>query len=209
VAHTSADGGQAVPEGSSLLSLPSSRPRVAHLALAAAAVLLAAGSPAAALAAQGAVGAPAHGAGAAAAALTRLSADPYTNTSAEHATEVEPDIYAHGSTIVTVFQTGRFSGGGSDDIGWATSTDGGASWQHGFLPGITVHQNGGAWQRVSDPAVVYDPKHGVWLASGLELTGPGSAFGVSVSRSTDGSTWQNPVMVASSGGAGFEAATRW
>lgn len=186
------------------MSLLPSRTHTAHLALAAASVLLAAAAPAAALAAQGPAGAPGHGTAAAAAALTRLSADPYTNKGAEHATEVEPDIYAHGSTIVTVFQTGRFGSGGSDDIGWATSIDGGTTWQHGFLPGITVHQNGGAWQRVSDPAIGYDPKHGVWLASGLELTGPGSSFGVSVSRSADGSTWQNPVMVASSGGAGFD-----
>jgi nucleoid-associated protein YgaU len=182
----------------------SARPRAAYLALVAASVVLAAGSPAAAFAARGAAARPARGAGAAAAALTRLSADPYANAAAEHATEVEPDTYAHGSTIVSVFQTGRFSGGGSDDIGWATSADGGTSWQHGFLPGITVHQNGGVWQRVSDPAVAYDPKHAVWLASGLTITGPASQFGISVSRSADGVTWQNPVMVASSGRGGYD-----
>jgi hypothetical protein len=137
--------------------------------------------------------------------LTRLSADPYTNTGAEHATEVEPDIYAHGSTLVAVFQTGRFSGGGSDDTGWATSTDGGTSWQDGFLPGITKHQNRGLWQRVSDPAIAYDPKAGDWLASGLTITSASSPFGVAVSRSADGLTWQKPVMVATaSPSAGYD-----
>src|SRR5215469_13174262 len=138
------------------------------------------------------------------AALTRLSADPYANKGAEHATEVEPDIYSHGSTLVAVFQTGRFAGGGSDDTGWATSTDGGTTWQHGFLPGITVHQGHGIWQRVSDPAIAYDPKAGVWLASGLTLTSTSNAFGVSISRSANGLSWQRPVMVASSGGGGFD-----
>lgn len=178
------------------MSLLPARPRLAHLALAAASLALVAGSAAGAAAAQR----PATSA----AALTRLSTDPYANSGAEHATEVEPDIYAHGSTIVAVFQTGRFSGGGSDDTGWATSTDGGATWQHGFLPGITTHQNGGVWQRVSDPAVAYDPKLGVWLASGLTLSSPANAFGVSISRSTDGLTWAKPVMAANSGGAGFD-----
>ena len=181
------------------MSLLQARPRLAHLALAAASLALAVGSSVAASAAQGL---PAR---TAAAALTRLSADPYTNSGAEHATQVEPDIYAHGSTLVAVFQTGRFSGGGSDDTGWATSTDGGATWQHGFMPGITTHQNGGVWQRVSDPAVAYDPKLGIWLASGLTLSSPANSFGVSISRSTDGLTWQKPVMAGRpvrSGGPG-------
>src|SRR5450759_4978618 len=56
--------------------------------------------------------------------LTQLSRDPYTNSSSQHKTEVEPDTYSFGSTIVATFQAGRFySGGGSSNIGWATSTD--------------------------------------------------------------------------------------
>jgi hypothetical protein len=67
---------------------------------------------------------------------------------------------------VSVFQTGRYSDGGSDDTGWATSTDAGATWHHGFMPGITAQSNPpGPYLRVSDPSVAYDPKHGVWLAS--------------------------------------------
>src|SRR6188472_4481278 len=56
--------------------------------------------------------------------LTKVSKDPYTNSNAYHATELEPDTYAWGNTIVAVFQTGRFSDGGSSNTGFATSTDG-------------------------------------------------------------------------------------
>src|SRR5438034_2934423 len=55
--------------------------------------------------------------------LTKLSSDPYTNSTSQHATEVEPDTFAFGSTIVTAFQVGRIHGGGASDIGFATSTD--------------------------------------------------------------------------------------
>jgi hypothetical protein len=86
--------------------------------------------------------------------LTQLSSDPYTNTTSQHATEVEPDSFASGSTIVDAFQVGRFFNGGASNIGWARSTDGGASWSHGFLPGITTFA-GGSFARVSDPSVAY------------------------------------------------------
>src|SRR5438270_5078282 len=60
--------------------------------------------------------------------LVQLSSDPYTNTSSQHKTEVEPDNYSFGSTIVAVTQAGRFFSGGSSNIGWATSTNGGSTW---------------------------------------------------------------------------------
>ena len=36
--------------------------------------------------------------------LRQLSSDPFTNSTSQHRTEVEPDSYAFGSTIVTTFQ---------------------------------------------------------------------------------------------------------
>src|SRR6185312_9376023 len=69
--------------------------------------------------------------------LLRLSKDPFTNSSSQHKTQVEPDTFTFGSTIISVFQSGRFFDGGSSDIGWATSTDNGKTWTHGFLPGTT------------------------------------------------------------------------
>jgi BNR repeat-like domain len=134
-----------------------------------------------------------------AATLTSLSTDPYTNTSSQHATEVEPDTFSSGSTIVSAFQVGRFFDGGATNIGWARSTNGGATWTKGFLPGITTVA-GGSFARVSDPSVAYDAAHNVWLIASLPLPGAGTGAAVVVNRSTDGgATWGNPVTVATAG----------
>ncbi len=126
--------------------------------------------------------------------LTQVSHDIYTDSQAQHNTEVEPDTYVFGSTIVSAFQVGRVSGGGSSNIGWATSTDGGATWAHGYLPGITGNA-GGPFGQASDASVAYDAKAGVWLISSLGIAG--STVDVLVSRSIDGGlTWGNPVTVA-------------
>src|SRR5467141_1197365 len=103
------------------------------------------------------------------AALTQISSDPFTNTTSQHRTQVEPDTFSFGSTIVSAFQSGRFFDGGASDIGWATSTDGGSNWTHGFLPGITKYQGAGPYGRASDPSVAYDRRHNVWLISSLAL----------------------------------------
>lgn len=84
----------------------------------------------------------------------QLSRDPYTNADSQHFTELEPDTYSFGSTIVAAFQAGRFADGGSSNNGWATSTDGGLTWKTGFLPGATQF-TGGPYTRVSDPVVTY------------------------------------------------------
>src|SRR3989442_12460511 len=98
--------------------------------------------------------------------LLRLSTDPYTNTTSQHATEVEPDTLSSGSTFVSAFQVGRFFNGGASNIGFATSTDGGSSWTSGFLPSSTVFATpAGAYARASDPTVAFDARHNVWLIS--------------------------------------------
>lgn len=139
-------------------------------------------------------------------ALTQISADPYTNSTSQHATEVEPDTFASGSTIVSAFQVGRFFDGGASNVGWATSINGGATWTSGFLPGITTFATpAGPYDRVSDASVAYDAAHNVWMISSLPLKNiPNSApdgVGVLVNRSTDGgATWGNPVTVAAHSG---------
>ncbi len=52
-------------------------------------------------------------------------------------------MFANGSTLVAAFQTGRIAPGGATDIGWATSTNGGTTWSHGFLPGLFADSRGG------------------------------------------------------------------
>lgn len=153
------------------------------------------------------VGALAASAVAAAGALgpvpvTQVSADAYTNPTSQHRTQVEPDTYSFGSTIVAVFQSGRFSSAGASNIGWATTTDNGATWNHGFLPKITKFE-GGPFDRANDPAVTYDRKHDAWLISTLAMNEIDGAVGVAVltSRSTDGGlTWGDPVTVSSTDG---------
>jgi BNR repeat-like domain len=136
--------------------------------------------------------------------VLQISSDPYTNTTSQHKTEVEPDTFAFGSTIVSAFQVGRFFSGGASNIGFATSTNGGKAWTAGFLPGTTPFSTpaSAVWARTSDPTVAYDAKHGVWLISflGLFPNGAGSTVDVLVSRSTDGGlTWSNPVSVNTDG----------
>ena len=128
--------------------------------------------------------------------LTQISSDPFSVGPGQHATEVEPHVFGHGSTLVAAFQTGRIVPGGSTDIGWATSTDGGTSWSHGFLPHLTKGEGTGPYDAASDPAVAYDAKHTVWMISTLPISNSTSTPALAVSRSTDGGfTWQKPVSV--------------
>src|SRR3954453_5885746 len=98
--------------------------------------------------------------------LTRVSTDPFTNTRSPHATEVEPDTFAFGSTVVGAMQVGRFFNGGATDIGFARSGDGGRTWLSGFLPGMTFSAGAASpFERVSDASVAYDAKHDAWMIS--------------------------------------------
>ncbi|MCK2215586.1 glycoside hydrolase [Actinomadura sp. ATCC 31491] len=135
--------------------------------------------------------------------VTEIGADTFTNATSQHRTQVEPDTFQFGTTIVAAQQTGRFFDGGSSDIAFATSTDNGATWTRGNLPGITTFA-GGSFNRVSDPAVAFDSLHNVWMISTLGLTDTGGVVGRAVltSRSTDGGlTWGNPVVTANATGS--------
>jgi len=145
--------------------------------------------------------------------LVQISSDPYTNTNTFHATEVEPDTFAFGNTIVATFQVGRGPAGGASDTGWATSTDGGRTWTHGFLPGITKADNpANPYDLANDPGVGYDAKHGVWLIITMPwdyATQAGSHGGEDgkpprppvpipaaiISRSSDGINWEDPISI--------------
>jgi hypothetical protein len=129
-------------------------------------------------------------------ALTQLSEDTFTDGASQHESEVEPSTFSYGNTIVTAFQVARISGGGGADIGFATSTNGGATWTNGFLPGLTIYEGNGMSDAASDAAVAYDALHNTWLISVLPI---GNNTSVAVSRSTDGINWSNPVSVTTLG----------
>src|SRR5262249_55090074 len=101
--------------------------------------------------------------------LAKLSTDPFTNSSSQHATEVEPDSFTFGTTIISSFQVGRIFGGGAADIGYALSNDSGSTWQNGLLPGLTEFQSAGTNSAATDASVVYDAAHGVWIISSLTI----------------------------------------
>ena len=138
------------------------------------------------------------------AVTVRISSDPYTDPASQHQTEVEPDTFAFGSTIVSAFQAGRYATGGAANIGFATSKNGGRTWTSGFLPSLTgFSRPAGAAARATDPSVAYDAVHRVWLIASLTLNLPESA--IVVSRSPDGINWSPPVTVAPVPGRGFLA----
>ncbi len=139
----------------------------------------------------------------------QISSDPYTNSTSQHQTQVEPDSYSHGSTIVAATQVGRFSDGGSSNIGWSTSTDNGTTWQHGFLPNTTVYATPvGTYDRLSDPTVAYDAAHSNWMIASLAISnasGTPAGVAVIVNLSSDGGlTWKPPIVVANANGGFFD-----
>ena len=136
--------------------------------------------------------------------LVQVSRDQCASPLSYHASEVEPSIASHGTTIVATFQVGRVYDGGSCDIGWATSADSGLTWQHGLLP-LTVYggqqtTDAGPLSRASDPSVAYDAQDGVWLINTLGLSGNADVPGIFVNRSSDGLTWGPPIATHVAGG---------
>src|SRR3954452_14293173 len=134
--------------------------------------------------------------------LTKINQDPFANTTSQHATEVEPDTFANGNTVVSAFQVGRFFSGGATDIGFSRSTNGGSTWTGGQLPGLTASSGlggatGSSFERVSDASVAYDRRHDTWLVSSIPLEFNTLAVPtVFVNRSTNGGvTWGSPVSI--------------
>src|SRR5256714_15292511 len=101
-------------------------------------------------------------------AVTIIAIAPFTNSTSQHKTIVEPDTYSFGSTVVAAAQWGRFNDGGASDIGVSVSTKNGTSWTYPALPGITVYTSPpGTYARVSDPPVPTDARSHVWMVSTL------------------------------------------
>jgi hypothetical protein len=118
----------------------------------------------------------------------RLSRDPYRDSAAQHETEVEPDSFTFGRTTVATFQVGRRVDGAATNVGYAVTTDDGATWRSGLLPGLTIASRpAGPNARASDPVVAYDAAHATWLISTLALED--TVTRLAINRSPDGVTW--------------------
>lgn len=125
----------------------------------------------------------------------QLSRDPYLEPEGQHQTQVEPDSFSYGATMVVVFQSGRYFEGASSNIGWATTRDAGRTWRAGFVPSLTAGSSPpGRADKASDPVVAYDALHGLWLISSLTVTA--GRTGLVTSRSADGVSWSEPIVAA-------------
>jgi len=70
-------------------------------------------------------------------------------------TTIEPSIAVNPAdplNAVTAFQEDRVDVGGDAGNGYATTFDGGKTWVHGYLPGLTT-RTGGTFDRASDAVV--------------------------------------------------------
>jgi len=132
-------------------------------------------------------------------------------------TEIEPSIAVNPSNplnAVVVFQSGRQGSAGDTDNGWASTFDGGRTWIHGLLPGLTTAV-GGPFERASDAVVAFGPNNTVYANSlvfnytvndtGLPdpigsaiigATGASIRSALSINVSHDGGrTWDAPIFL--------------
>ncbi len=103
-------------------------------------------------------------------------------------TLVEPDVAVSPLdplVAVAVAHDGRYPDGGAVGIETSWTHDGGATWHHKPLPGVTVTTGGDAtWERASDPVVAFASDGVVYVSTLVFNVGCDSA--VLVSKSTDG-----------------------
>jgi hypothetical protein len=109
---------------------------------------------------------------------------------------------------VAVAHDGRYPDGGAVDISYAWTRDGGATWQHAPVPGLTMN-SGGTYGRASDPVVQFAADGTLYLSS-LLFDMPGTRTAVAVSKSTDGgATWGPPVLVHASSSVNYSDDKNW
>jgi hypothetical protein len=132
-------------------------------------------------------------------------------------TQVEPSIAvnpANPKNAVATFQELRVDSGGDAGNGFATTLDGGKTWVHGYLPGLTRY-TGGTFDRASDAVVTFgaDPaQRGHYLVyinslvfnDGSGPTGDATKSGMAINISKDGGkTWSNAIILEQDGLGGL------
>src|ERR1043165_8599253 len=104
-----------------------------------------------------------------------ISSDPFTQSTCKasnttnHHTEVEPDTFSNGSTIVAAFQVGRIYDGGACAPGFATPTNTAPRCTCALPPATTGWPGGGHTPPPPPPSSPSPPRHNVWLISSLTL----------------------------------------
>ena len=142
---------------------------------------------------------------------------PIDGTHPQPDTQIEPSIAvnpANPFNAVAAFQEDRVDSGGDAGNGFATTTDGGKTWHHGYLPGLTRY-TGGTFDRASDAVVTFgaDPAqkgHYLVYANSLVFndgsgpSGDSNQSGMAVNVSKDnGLHWSKAVILESDGLAGL------
>lgn len=126
-------------------------------------------------------------------------------------TLTEPDVAVdpyRSNVAVAAAHDSRFADGGAVDISSAWTHDGGRSWHHAPVPGLTI-AIGGHWPRASDPVLAFGPDGSVYL-SVLVFDPYRCPTGVAVLRSTDGgASWGRPVMVDQRSGCQVSDDKNW
>jgi hypothetical protein len=125
-------------------------------------------------------------------------------------TVVEPDVAVSPldpDVAVAVAHDGRYPDAGAVAISYAWTHDGGRTWHHAPLPGLT-RTTGGVWDRVSDPVPAFGPDGTAYVSTLLLSFGCASAVGVS--RSTDGGrTFGAPVLAHRSDDCAYADDKNW
>src|SRR4051812_12146167 len=113
-------------------------------------------------------------------------------------TVVEPDVAVsplNHNIAVAAAHDSRYPDGGAVGITYAWTHNGGASWHHRPVPGLTTSTGGPEpWVRASDPIVAFGPDGDVYISTLLIAQTCPSA--VAVSRSTDGGVTFAPPVIA-------------
>src|SRR4051794_23976 len=124
---------------------------------------------------------------------------PISATKPQPDTQTEPSIAVNPAdplNAVAAFQEDRVDAGGDAGNGYASTFDGGKTWVHGYLPGLTT-VTGGVFDRASDAVVTFgadptDPRHYLVYVNSLVFndgsspSGDTSQSGMAINVSRDG-----------------------
>jgi hypothetical protein len=132
----------------------------------------------------------------------------FTCNAGKGAAQNETTIAANGSTLVAGANDYRMYEPSENRYdtsgGFYRSTDGGATWSAGFLPGLVRANTAapGPYEAAGDPSVAAGPNNTFWYAN-IAFDRTDAANAISASRSTNGGkTWSTHFVIQTSAIAG-------